>query len=490
MFDSRVLDLSALKEVAPGPDLAAVLAGIDPTMLNGYARVIVMQAWQRQSSWASCQMYDVMTLVARSPECMVDSAPELTKHFTEFASAEIGAALTMSPGSADRELSFAYELTERLPGTRAALDAGRIDLAKAKEIAAETASLSPELALQAEAFILPLAPGLTKQQISRRLRAKVLALDPDGAEERRRRTTEERRVRFGTGCEGTGEIGGYQLPLEGVAAAEAFVKAVAKAIHDEADGERTLTQIEADVYLNLLQGHHLDTHGVVPKVELVAPLETWLRLAADCRVAGEATADHDAPARDDGPADHADAADNDPATSNPAVSDPPTSGCAPTSAGSAGSAGRAGREPGELVGFGPVPAEVLAEIMKAAHAGFEYSHTATHDGAVVVHGRGAYRPTKAQQEFVRARDRTCRQPGCLRPGKRCDADHTMEHRLGGPTCVCNLATLCRRHHRAKHEGRWWWIQPEQGVFRVRSPLGHRYERRPDPVPGGGERHVG
>ncbi|MEQ7127351.1 DUF222 domain-containing protein [Actinopolymorpha sp. B11F2] len=460
MFDSEALDLSALKEAAPGPDLAAVLAGIDPTMLNGYARVIVMQAWQRQSSWASCQLYDVMTLVARSPECMADS-PELTKHFTEFASAEIGAALTLSPGSADRELSFAYALTERLPGTRAVLDAGRIDLAKAKEIAAETASLSPELAPQAEAFVLPLAPGLTKQQISRRLRAKVLALDPDGAAERRRRTIEERRVRFGPGCEGTGEIGGDQLPLEGVAAAEAFVKAVAKAIHDEADGERTLTQIEADVFLDLLQGHHLDTHGVIPKVELVAPLETWLRLAAEGRVAGEATADHDPPARDDGHARHSDAA-----------------------------AARAGRDPGELVGFGPVPAEVLAEIMKAAHAGFEYSHTATHDGAVVVHGRGSYRPTKAQQEFVRARDRTCRQPGCLRPGERCDADHTMEHRLGGPTCVCNLATLCRRHHRAKHEGRWWWIQPEQGVFRVQSPLGHRYERRPDPVPGGGERHVG
>ncbi len=68
-----------------------------------------------------------MAHVARSPMCDVESAPALTAGFGEFASAEVGAALALSPGSADRELSFAYALTERLTGTRSALAAGRED---------------------------------------------------------------------------------------------------------------------------------------------------------------------------------------------------------------------------------------------------------------------------------------------------------------------------------------------------------------------------
>lgn len=81
MFDSDALDLAAHATAAPGPELAATLAAVDPRVLNGHGRVIVMQAWQRLSSWATGGMYDAMALVARSPACVPDSPAELNDSF-------------------------------------------------------------------------------------------------------------------------------------------------------------------------------------------------------------------------------------------------------------------------------------------------------------------------------------------------------------------------------------------------------------------------
>ena len=439
------LDVQALDDTAPGPALAEMLAGVDTRFLNGHARVSVMRAWDRLSSWASAQMYEAMSHVARSPECMPDSSAELTEHFTEFASAEVGAALTLSPGSADRELSFAYHLTERLPGTRAALMAGRISLAKAKEIADETSVLSAELARAAEEFVLAHASDLTRQQIARRLRAKVIQLDPEGAEERRQEAQRERQVQFGPDGAGTATISGTCLPVAQVAAAKAFVRDLARALHESGDDDRTLAQVEADVVLDLLQGRHLDAQGVDLNVELVAPLETWLSVADQLGAAASgAGGEH--------------------------VGIPPTGA-------HADSFGRAARVPGEVVGFGPVSAELMAEIVAMSNNDFDFCATVTREGRVVFHDRLSYRPSRRQRNLVRARDRTCRHPGCTRPAARCDTDHTTEHRLGGPTCACNLVSLCRRHHRAKHEGRWWW---NAGADSVQSPLGHTYPAMPEP----------
>ncbi|MEQ7009941.1 DUF222 domain-containing protein [Actinopolymorpha sp. B17G11] len=259
MFDRRGdPDFSVLASAAPGAELGAVLAGIDTAAVNGHVRVLVMAAWERQVSWASARLYEVMAHVARSPACEPDSPPELDRCFGEFASAEVGAALCMSPGSADRELSFAFELTERLPLTRAALTAGRISVGKARSIADETSWLAPELAGVAEAFILAAdagASGLTRAQLVRRLRRKVCELDPDGVEARRKEAQQGRRVRFGAGVYGTGTIEGRDLPLAGTAAARVFIKAAAKRIRAGGD-VRTLAQIEADVYLDLLRGRH------------------------------------------------------------------------------------------------------------------------------------------------------------------------------------------------------------------------------------------
>ncbi len=66
-----------------------------------------------------------------------------------------------------------------------------------------------------------------------------------------------------------------------------------------------------------------------------------------------------------------------------------------------------------------------------------------------------YRPSAALDRAVRARDVTCRFPGCRRSADSAgtDLDHTIPWPQG-PTSAANLAVLCRRHHRLKHTPGW------------------------------------
>ncbi len=65
-----------------------------------------------------------------------------------------------------------------------------------------------------------------------------------------------------------------------------------------------------------------------------------------------------------------------------------------------------------------------------------------------------YRPSAALADFVRARDLTCRAPGCDRPATDCDLDHTVPYAAGGATHATNIKCLCRFHHLLKTF--WGW----------------------------------
>ena len=62
--------------------------------------------------------------------------------------------------------------------------------------------------------------------------------------------------------------------------------------------------------------------------------------------------------------------------------------------------------------------------------------------------------------------------GCRAPARSADKDHTLDHAKGGPTIGPNLGDACRHDHRLKHEGGWTLHQPQSGVFRWTSRLGH------------------
>ncbi len=76
----------------------------------------------------------------------------------------------------------------------------------------------------------------------------------------------------------------------------------------------------------------------------------------------------------------------------------------------------------------------------------------------------------------------CVFPWCTRPAARCDADHTTPYAQGGPTCVCNLASLCRHHHRLKTHTAWDYrpLDPlaEPGTYLWTDPHGLTYLRQP------------
>ena len=98
------------------------------------------------------------------------------------------------------------------------------------------------------------------------------------------------------------------------------------------------------------------------------------------------------------------------------------------------------------------------------------------------HGQVGYHPARTLVHLVRARSATCTAPGCGRPAARCDLDHTTAWDQGGLTCECNLAPLCRHHHRSKQAQGWRLEQPEPGVLKWHTPSGRTFTTTPAEYP--------
>jgi hypothetical protein len=82
------------------------------------------------------------------------------------------------------------------------------------------------------------------------------------------------------------------------------------------------------------------------------------------------------------------------------------------------------------------------------------------------------------RELVAVRDATCVFPWCTRSARSCDVDHTVPSARAGPTCPCNEAALCRRHHRVKTFGGWTYTTLHPGTYLWRSSHGYQYLRDP------------
>jgi Domain of unknown function (DUF222) len=93
-----------------------------------------------------------------------------------------------------------------------------------------------------------------------------------------------------------------------------------------------------------------------------------------------------------------------------------------------------------------------------------------------------YRPGRLLQHLITTRNTRCTAPGCGQPAARCDLDHTRPWQHGGATCPCNLAPLCRHHHRCKQAEGWQLEQPEPGVLVWRTPARRTYTVTPTQYP--------
>jgi Domain of unknown function (DUF222) len=403
----------------PGPSLAAELAAVDLAALSDGELIDVMAAWRRQTSWAQAGELAAVGELARRREAGAPRDSELT-------SAEAWLALTMSPRTADAHVEFARTLAFRLPLTRRALGRGDIDVAKARVIAQGTRAVDDAIADAVERRVLPGATEQTPSRLRAQVERAVLALDPAGAEERRKASEADRRLDCYDTGNGTAVLGGVHLPAAPAIAADNRLHAIAKAI--KADGDpRTLDQLSADVFLSLLLGIH-------PASGLPTTKPTTKPIARS------------------GPDDSFEA------MGSPAQTGPAEAGAAANSASVAALVGAVAErigtvhlnvplmtllglnaEPGEVPGYGPLTAEIARQMAASATSPTtRWCVTVTGaDGEPVHHGHPAYRPPAAMAHLVRTLRPACGFPGCARPSRACDLDHRIPHEQGGATCPCS-----------------------------------------------------
>jgi len=333
----------------------------------------------------------------------------------EFAGDEVAVELRLTCAAAGHRMDLAETLTARLPATFAALQRGEIDLGRARVLAELTRPLSDGDARRVEERVLPRAPEQNSSQLRQSTRRAVIKVDPEGAERRHRRCLADRRVGVAPREDGMADLSIFGAAHD-IAAAFEHIDRLARMSRGGGD-ERTLDQIRADTALDLLMGRcaAAPAPGRNATVQVVVPISALLGLD---------------------------------------------------------------EEPGELAGYGPIPASMAREI--AAEGTWRRMLTDPASGALLDFGRKTYRPPAALADHVRARDKTCVFPGCRRPARRCDLDHSKRS-PDGPTAADNMAPLCRRHHRAKTHGRWSLVQEAPGRFRWTTPAGRTFIREPEPM---------
>jgi hypothetical protein len=396
-----------MDKLEPGLFLAAMVTSVEIQDLSGHDRIVVLKARQRMVSFFQAQVFEGMASISQLMG-ELEADPEIAHN---AAAAEIGAALRLTRRAADSDLALAVDLKERLPEVWEALAAGRIDLRRARVIVSGTAHLSEEAAREVVGRVLQAATRLTTGQLGALIRRVCVQADPDDAHTRYREAVDGRRVVLEPSVEGTAHLYGLDLPPERAEAAMRRIADLARGLKTR-DEVRTLDQIRADIFLDLLDGHHFARGGRRGTVDIQVDLTTLARLSED---------------------------------------------------------------PGELAGYGPVVADIARQVAENQPQA-EWRWTLTHpdSGQVIDNGTTRRRPTTRQRRHVEARNRNCVFPGCRMPAVDCDLDHRRPWAHGGPTKVKNLAPLCRHNHNTRHRCGWTYQQLPNGDYLWTSRLGHTY----------------
>lgn len=139
--------------------------------------------------------------------------------------------------------------------------------------------------------------------------------------------------------------------------------------------------------------------------------------------------------------------------------------------------------PAECVGAGPIPADAARRFLaKAELVTFRRVLVDGRTGRPLDVGVRRYQLTEAERDYIFARDRTCRRPGCNQPARRCEVDHAVPYDEGGGTETGNLGVLCVRHHQEKTHGGWSINDSAvDGSCVFVSPLGRQYAHEPEPL---------
>jgi hypothetical protein len=391
----------------------------------------------------------------------------------EYTSDELAMVLCMTMNTACKRLDLALDLTQRLPATLAAMDAGDLDLPRAQAIADATRRITPELAQAIEDELLPEAISLNPAQLRRAAAKAVQRADPAGAEQRHQDRRLDRCVEIVPATEGMAELYAC-LPAEDATRIKVRLDAYAKA--QPKTDHRTMDQRRADILTDLLLTRAAGTINAV--VHVTAPT-TMLTTAARAgltptgkagSVPGAADTPTAAPAGGVGRGGRVRGG----GTGQPRTSRTHTTTRAeatPTASDLAGVA--------ELAGYGVITDSQVRAL--AAHdATWRRLLTDPHSGMLTDYGRQTYTPPAALADFVRARDQYCVFPGCNVPATKCDLDHRVPFPTGA-TSADNLAAICRHHHRMKHRAGWTVRRRTDGAHIWISPQEREYLNPPIPL---------
>ena len=357
---------------------------------------------------------------------------------TGFArtTAEVSAALNMSPMSAQHVVGQAETLDTRLPKVAALLAEGKTDWRTVQVIIARTELVSDELIGQLDASLAARIGRWScwsRRRIINAVDHSVRAIDPDAAKERRVRADDDRHISVTPLPDGMAQVRGT-LPASAGAAFDKKLSEMATSVC--AKDSRTVAQRRADAATALVEGRNLACNCGQPecpaRVADTEPAAGAVKTVINV-IATESTVTGDSD------------------------------------------------QPGYLEGYGVIDAEQVRELAENATIRPVQCPTVTEEQAL------HYQPSAALERFIRCRDLTCRFPGCDRPATHCDIDHTVPFNhanpaAGGLTVPWDLACYCREHHRLKtfHGGPGGWRDEQlpDGTIVWTSPTGRVYRTTP------------
>lgn len=436
-----------LLSAIPSAKVLAELAAIDPHGLELAARIDYLTALERQTSWLQALMQRAIIAVAGR---QASESNDPIYGIDEAEREDISTALRLSPTGAQHKIDIARALTNYLPNTCSALAVGEISTAHATAIAREAASalnkgLPDSVIFELEERAIAYSEFHTPTQVGNLVRSVIAKATPRKFEEIVEEARENRTINCYKDVDGMSTVVAI-LPAEGAQivmnALDAFVLA--------GDGHRTYSNGSGNGGEGSENGEEIDSRDNRSK--------DMKRADALVEIASRYLASQLSELTPQGR----------PLTVNVTIDLPTLLGLA--------------ENPGELAGYGAIPASVAREI--AADARWKRFITEPITGNLLDFGRESYLPPQALKDFLIARDRRCRFPGCRRSAHLSDLDHAQSWETGGETSLQNLGALCRRHHRLKTHGGWKIESFSDGSCTWTSPAGKSFfsPARPIDIP--------
>lgn len=421
------------------------------------AVVDVMAAATRDEAAAAARrLAAIAELVARHAIGPTDCGRWSCDNWDAIA-AQVGAALNISHSLASHQMYQALALRTRLPAVGALLAAGRLSLRLVTTIIWHTELINDPAVLRVvDAALANDALGygpLTQPKTAKAIDAIIARCDP-AAVRRARNGARSRDVVITPADDGSGtaQLWGTLLGTD----AAVLDRRLSEMAHQVcADDPRTVAQRRADA-LGVLAADGVRLACQCPDPDCTARVPDARASAVVIHVIAEpATAAAPPDPRLNGEQPHRVDPDN---PLRPTPDPEPAGVCLPAA---------------QIVGGPTVPAAHLSALIAAGAtiAPIDYCPEPT----------PGYRPSAALARFIRARDLTCRFPGCDRPADTCDIDHAIAYPFG-PTHRANLRCLCRKHHLLKTfwgglRG-WRDRQLPDATIIWTSPTGHTYTTHP------------